>query len=76
LNQKTNIEQALQKVVILRWGHRHRDQRLTSHVALTARALGASGFIMADILDPKVKDTVKKVVDAWGGDFYFEMGQP
>ena len=76
MNQKVSSEKKLPKVVILRWGHRHRDQRLTSHVALTARALGASGFVMADILDPKVKETVEKVVEAWGGDFYFEMGQP
>ena len=66
----------LPNVVILRWGHRHRDQRLTSHVALTARALGASGFVMADITDSKVKETIEKVREAWGGDFYFEMGQP
>jgi len=66
----------LPNVVILRWGHRHRDQRLTSHVALTARALGASGFVMADITDSKVKETIEKVMEAWGGDFYFEMGQP
>ena len=76
LNQKLNSEKPHQKVVILRWGHRHRDQRLTSHVALTARALGASGFIMADISDSKVKETVERVVDAWGGDFYFEMEKP
>ena len=66
----------LPNVVILRWGHRHRDQRLTSHVALTARALGASGFVMADITDSKVKETIEKVMEAWGGDFYFDMGQP
>jgi len=65
----------LPKVVILRWGHRHRDQRLTTHVALTARALGASGFILADITDSKVKETIEKVTDCWGGDFQFEMGQ-
>lgn len=64
------------KVVVLRWGHRYRDQRLTSHVALTARALGASGFIMTDMTDPKVEKTIKKVLDSWGGDFMFEMGQP
>ena len=64
------------KVIVLRWGHRHRDQRLTSHVALTARALGASGFIIADVADLKVKKTIEKVMDAWGGDFMFEMGQP
>lgn len=73
LNPKANSKKAAQKVVILRWGHRHRDQRLTSHVALTARALGASGFVMADVSDPKVKETVEKVVESWGGEFYFEM---
>ena len=44
-------------------------------MALTARALGASGFVMADIADSKVKETVEKVVEAWGGDFHFDMGQ-
>ena len=66
----------LPKVVVLRWGHRHRDQRLTSHVALTARALGASGFIMTDSIDSRVKKTIEKVKENWGGDFQFEMGQP
>ena len=64
------------KLAVLRWGHRHRDQRLTSHVALTARALGASGFIMTDITDTKVQKTIEKVMDSWGGDFIFEMGKP
>jgi len=66
----------LPKVVVLRWGHRDRDKRLTSHVALTARALGASGFILADIIDKKVKATVDKVTEQWGGFFKFEMGVP
>ena len=69
-------EMNLPKVVVLRWGHRHRDQRLTSHVALTARALGASGFIMADITDAKVKETIDKIMERWGGNFRFEMGRP
>jgi len=66
----------LPKVVVLRWGHRDRDKRLTSHVALTARALGASGFILADVRDKKVKETVEKVTKQWGGSFPFEMGTP
>jgi len=66
----------LQKIVVLRWGHRYRDQRLTSHVALTSRALGASGFIIADMTDPKVKKTIEKVTACWGGEFHFEMGEP
>ena len=63
-------------VVVLRWGHRERDKRLTAHVALTARALGTSGLILADVRDDKVKDTIDKVVERWGGTFLFEMGKP
>jgi tRNA (cytidine56-2'-O)-methyltransferase len=66
----------MHKVTVLRWGHRHRDERLTSHVALTARALGASGFILADVQDEQIEATVKKVMDYWGGPFFFEMGTP
>jgi len=63
-------------VTVLRWGHRRRDERLTAHVALTGRALGASSFILADIQDAGVKATVDKVVKQWGGQFAFEMGTP
>jgi len=65
------------KVVVLRWGHRpHRDLRLTTHVALTARALGATGLILADMEDKKIKETIEKVSKNWGGSFFFEMGTP
>jgi len=67
----------LSEIYVLRWGHRpERDKRLTTHVALTARALGASGFILTDIKDPKVEQTIKKVVHQWGGKFHFQMGIP
>ncbi len=64
------------RVVVLRWGHRPRDLRVTTHVALTARALGASGFILADVEDKSIKAKVEKVVADWGGVFSFEMGVP
>jgi tRNA (cytidine56-2'-O)-methyltransferase len=65
------------KVTILRWGHRpHRDARLTTHVALAARALGASGFILSDMEDESIRATVEKVTRNWGGSFLFEMGTP
>jgi tRNA (cytidine56-2'-O)-methyltransferase len=61
---------------VLRWGHRpQRDSRLTSHVALTARALGASGFLLSEIVDKKLEKTVEKVAENWGGKFFFEMGK-
>jgi tRNA (cytidine56-2'-O)-methyltransferase len=63
------------EVIVLRWGHRpSRDARLTTHVALAARALGASGLILSDIEDRKIKNTIDEVTRSWGGTFFFEMG--
>jgi len=70
-----NTSPRVQKVAVLRWGHRERDKRLTAHVALTARAFGASHFILADVQDEKVGATVAKVVKNWGGKLGFEMGK-
>jgi tRNA (cytidine56-2'-O)-methyltransferase len=65
------------QIVVLRWGHRpQRDARLTTHVALTARALCASGFILSDAEDPSIEETVRKMTNRWGGTFRFEMGTP
>ena len=65
------------QIFVLRWGHRpQRDVRLTTHVALTARALCASGFILSDTQDPHIQETVAKITKAWGGNFHFEMGTP
>jgi len=64
------------RIAVLRWGHRFRDQRVTGHVALVARAFGASEFILADVTDEKILDTVKKISANWGGKFSFEMGKP
>jgi tRNA (cytidine56-2'-O)-methyltransferase len=65
------------RILILRWGHRvHRDVRLTTHVALTARALGALGFILSDTTDAHIEATIVKIGKTWGGKFHFEMGTP
>jgi tRNA (cytidine56-2'-O)-methyltransferase len=63
------------RIIVLRWGHRpRRDARLTAHVALVARALGAAGFILSDVEDENIKKTVEKVTRNWGDGFFFEMG--
>jgi tRNA (cytidine56-2'-O)-methyltransferase len=68
-------ERNMQRIVVLRWGHRvQRDVRLTTHVALTARALGASGFLLTDTRDEAIRATLEKVKGSWGGEFFFEMG--
>ncbi len=61
---------------MLRWGHRPRDLRVTTHVALTARAFGASGLILSDVEDEKVEKSIIKVKELWGGNFFFKMGIP
>ena len=72
----TSGERNMQRIIVLRWGHRFRDERLTTHVALTARAFGASGLTLADVKDEKIQATTKKVAMQWGGSFDFRMGIP
>ena len=55
-------------VRVLRLGHRpERDQRVTTHVALTGRALGAKGMYLA-ANDDGVRRSVTDVAARWGGD--------
>jgi tRNA (cytidine56-2'-O)-methyltransferase len=61
---------------VLRIGHRPaRDKRITTHVALVARALGADGIIIST-KDPEIEKTVRSVVSRFGGDFQIESGIP
>ncbi|ADV65558.1 tRNA (cytidine(56)-2'-O)-methyltransferase [Desulfurococcus mucosus] len=63
------------KIYVLRYGHRPgRDKRVTTHVALVARAFGADGFILGDVADESVKESIEKVSEIWGGRIHFEMG--
>ncbi|MGQ4890858.1 MAG: tRNA (cytidine(56)-2'-O)-methyltransferase [Candidatus Njordarchaeia archaeon] len=55
---------------VLRLGHRRdRDKRITTHVGLVARAFGADGIILSGEYDPNVIDSLKHVVENWGGPF-------
>ncbi len=58
------------KIVILRLGHRiQRDQRITTHVGLTARALGAEGMLL-DSDDSGIEKSLSEASGRWGGVFY------
>jgi len=64
-------------IVVLRMGHRpQRDKRVTTHVALVARAFGADGIILADVQDRGIEQSVRKVVELWGGPFFIRSGEP
>ena len=63
--------------MVLRLGHRiPRDLRVTTHVCLTARALGADGLILADVVDRTLEETVQDVCRRFGGRFQIRMGEP
>ncbi len=65
------------KIVVLRYGHRPaRDKRVTTHCALVARAFGAHKIIITDVKDENVENSVKKVVELWGGPFEIVSGIP
>src|SRR5207245_11717624 len=65
------------RLVVLRIGHRFfRDSRVTTHVCLTARALGADGVIIADRQDKTVEATIREVGKRFGGYFSIESGKP
>jgi tRNA (cytidine56-2'-O)-methyltransferase len=50
-----------------------RDQRVTTHVALTARALGADE-VWVSTPDPELEKTIQSVVGRFGGKFKIKTG--
>ncbi|QAU13905.1 tRNA (cytidine(56)-2'-O)-methyltransferase [Halorubrum sp. BOL3-1] len=61
------------EVVVLRYGHRPgRDDRMTTHVGLTARALGADRVVFPDNAGQSA-ETVREVTDRFGGPFDVEL---
>ncbi len=64
----------MSKITVLRINHRpFRDKRITTHVALTARAFGVSS-ILVDSEDSELETTLNKVCDNFGGDFTIKTG--
>jgi len=60
-------------IEVVRIGQRVvRDDRVTTHVALVARAFGASAILMTEV-NPDIKDTLEKINKTWGGDFLIEF---
>lgn len=63
-------------ITVLRLGHRpSRDKRITTHVALVARAFGADRIVIPT-KDEKLAETVMGVCDRFGSDFSIETGTP
>jgi tRNA (cytidine56-2'-O)-methyltransferase len=57
-----------ERVEVLRLGYRKgRDPRITTHLALVARALGADGFLLAGDKDQEMFDNLNSVSERFGG---------
>jgi tRNA (cytidine56-2'-O)-methyltransferase len=61
-------------IAVLRIGHRiDRDKRVTTHVALVARAFGAD-IIYITTKDEKIKKNIQSVCKRFGGNFQVQTG--
>lgn len=57
-------------IEVLRLGHRiSRDKRISTHVALVARAFGADKLYYTGQKDENYEKSVNKIVQSFGGDF-------
>ena len=64
----------MSEIRIMRIGHRpSRDKRVTTHVALSSRALGASAMYV-DTRDPGLEEGINGVAERFGGDFEIKTG--
>jgi tRNA (cytidine56-2'-O)-methyltransferase len=60
-------------VTVVRLGHRPgRDERMTTHVGLTARALGADRVVLPDNA-AQSQETIRDITDRFGGPFEVEL---
>ena len=61
-------------ITVLRIGHRpERDKRITTHVALVARAFGADR-ILVDTRDPDLERNFSSTCGRWGGQIQIKTG--
>jgi len=57
-----------ERLDVLRLGYRNgRDPRITTHLALVARALGADGFLLAGDKDESMFENLDSVCERFGG---------
>ena len=71
-NPKYFLERCLglKMITVLRLGHRRkRDERLSTHCGLVARAFGADKIIFSGEEDSRLLDSLEKLVEKWGGRF-------
>lgn len=57
-------------ITVLRMGHRRgRDDRISTHVGLTARQFGADQIVYSGENDSNMLESLRDLVERWGGPF-------
>jgi len=60
-------------ITVLRLGHRRgRDDRISTHVGLTARQWGADRIVYSGEKDTGILDSQRDIIDRWGGEVEIE----
>ena len=60
-------------ITVLRLGHRRgRDDRISTHVGLTARQWGADRIVYSGEKDTSILESQRDIIDRWGGDVEIE----
>ncbi len=68
------IRMFMRQIAVLRLGHRlGRDQRMTTHVGLTARAFGANCMLIA-AQDMSIEKNMDDITRRWGEKFFVRSG--
>lgn len=63
-------------IKILRLGHRAgRDDRISTHVALTARQWGADKVVYSGQRDKKMMESTRDIIDRWGGNMELKYNE-
>jgi len=61
-------------LAVFRLEHRPiRDKRISTHLALTARAFGASEFYYSGHHDSHLEESISQVISDWGGSFHYSF---
>lgn len=64
----------MREIAVLRLNHRvARDERVSTHVALVARAFGAKFLAYTGEKDSSLEKSIENVVNNWGGSFFISF---
>lgn len=75
LTKLNGVNNSNRKLFALRLDHRpYRDMRVSTHIALVARAFGMDGIFFSGVPDTKLMEKINEVNENFGGNFLIKTG--